>query len=93
MDLKQTLEKELGRYGFIRLEALHRLITAESVRAYLNERSLDVGTADLQDITAKSPKLFAILVLLGRGNTIKQYLSKIFMTKIFRSRTKRIYLT
>ena len=83
MELKQALEDELKLYKFIPLETLDRLITQESVASYLDENPLDRDATYLQQITSIAPKLFAILVLLGRENSIKDYLSKGFCDKNF----------
>lgn len=83
MDLKQELEQEVKTNKFIQKSALRRLITKESVRTFFHNKDLDLGTVDLQDITSRAPKLFAILVLLGQGEAIKDCLQKGFRDKKF----------
>lgn len=84
MDLKHELEQELQRCRFIQLSALHRLVTEKSVRAFFDSNRLELSTAELQKITTKGSKLFAILVLLGRGGAIKECLRQdFFLDKSF----------
>ena len=83
MDLKQALEDELRLYHFIQLGALRHLITPKSVQAYLKNSGLDLRTVDLQEIVSKALKLFAVLVLLERADTITKYLSNGFSDKDF----------
>ena len=83
MELKHELEQDLRNNKFIQLSTLHRLITQESVRAYLDNNRLQLHTAQLQDIANNAPKLFAILVLLDRGGAIKECLKKNFLDKSF----------
>ena len=83
MDLKQRLEREIESHKFIQLKALHDLITEESIQAHLNVTKPDTQFADLREITSKSPKLFAILVLLGRECTIVEYHSRDFYDRSF----------
>lgn len=81
MNLKHELESEIVKYGFVQSSALNSLITEDSVRAYFRKKHL--CAADIQGITSKAPRLFALLVLLGRGNAIEKCLSSDFVDEIF----------
>lgn len=73
MLLREELDQELLRYNFISLSALHKLVHAASIQSCLFESGVTVQPNVLEEITSRSPKLFALLTLQGREYSIEDY--------------------
>ena len=83
MSLRELLEKEINCHNFILLDSLHRLINESNVLKCLHYYDIHLQPDNIQEIIARAPKLFALLVLLGGESRISDYLFKGFGDNCF----------
>ncbi|MCJ1251624.1 Serine/threonine-protein kinase Nek7 [Trapelia coarctata] len=81
--LHQQLLQEISLRGFVSWSALSILVNEQSVSSCLRTRGIPAPAATVQEITTSSPKLFALLVLVGCEHDILECHDKNISDDVF----------
>lgn len=76
MTLRDELEGQISRYGFISLSILKTILDRSRIHECLLEKGVNIRPSALDQISNHHSKLFALLVLSGREQSIEKYLSR-----------------